>query len=265
MTCDSEKSVPTPATIAVVTCAVLEEEVRQFADDLRHVAAVEVLEQGLHNDPPKLRATIQQQVTRIETEHPQVEAVVLGYGLCSRGIEGVTSGRVRLIVPRAHDCITLLLGSRRRYGQYVAEHPGTYWYSPGWNRCHVPPGEQRYNERLAHYIEQYGEDNAKYLMETLEDWYTHYNRATYVDLGIGVTDADLQYSRDCADWLGWSFDRQHGDPELMRRMVTGPWPDEDFLTVTPGWTVRLTADDRVIEAVRSNGRADGTAGEDCDE
>jgi len=36
------------------------------------------------------------------------------------------------VVPRAHDCITLLLGSKERYAKLFGERPGTYWYSAGW-------------------------------------------------------------------------------------------------------------------------------------
>lgn len=35
----------------------------------------------------------------------------------------------RLVIPRAHDCITLYLGSRQRYLEQFNARPGTYWYS----------------------------------------------------------------------------------------------------------------------------------------
>jgi len=140
---------PRPRT-AVITCAVLEDEVRHFDRDLPHIVHIEIMEQGLHNDPARLRTDLQAMVDRVE-ERPQVEAIALGYGLCSRGTEGVRAARCRLAMARAHDCITLLLGSRRRYADYVAQHPGTYWYSPGWNRHHLPPGQERYQTLRAQY------------------------------------------------------------------------------------------------------------------
>ncbi|MFV1980286.1 MAG: DUF1638 domain-containing protein [Rhodothermia bacterium] len=33
------------------------------------------------------------------------------------------------VLPRAHDCITLLMGSRTRYLEYFKAHPGTYFRS----------------------------------------------------------------------------------------------------------------------------------------
>jgi hypothetical protein len=173
--------------------------------------------------------------------------IVLGYGLCSRGTEGITTTRCRLVIPRAHDCITLLLGSKERYAKYVADHPGTYWYSPGWNKEHLPPGKERYDHYYQEYVAKYGEDNAQYLMEMEQQWMTTYNQATYVDLGIGATDDDLKYTRQCADYLGWSCDRQHGDPALMKSLLSGEWPEDRFLILQPGQTMQLTADDRVID------------------
>ncbi len=235
--------------IGVIACAVLEDEIRHFAATQANVRQIELLEQGLHNDPPRLRAQLQVAVDRIE-EDARIDAIILGYGLCSRGTEGVRTTRCRMVIPRAHDCITLLLGSKERYASYVAKHPGTYWYSPGWNRCHIPPGRQRYEKRRAEYVEKYGEDNADYLMEMEQHWFTSYDRATYVELGVGVTDQDLQYSRDCADWLNWSFEHLRGDPALVRDMLAGRWDDDRFLVIEPGMSFAVTADDRIIAPAR---------------
>lgn len=237
-----------PPRCAIVLCAVVEDEIRHYAQGLPHIVRIETLPQGLHNDPPKLRQELQAIVTRIEAD-PSVEAIVLGYGLCSRGVEDVVTTRIPLVITRAHDCITLLLGSRRAYADYVAAHPGTYWYSPGWNRHHLAPGQKRYETLRQKYVEQFGEDDADYLMEQEQGWFQAYDRATYVDLGVGVTAEDLQYTRDCADWLKWNYDHQKGDPALLRALLSGRWSAEDFVILPPGHTFRMTADQRVIEAV----------------
>lgn len=234
--------------IVVITCAVLEDEVAHFASQCENVVRIEVLPQGLHNEPNRLRADLQAAIDKVESER-EIDAIVLGYGLCSRGTEGVTTSRALLVVPRAHDCITILLGSKERYAQYVAQHPGTYWYSPGWNRHHVAPGKQRYELLKAKYIEEYGEDNAEFLMEAEQHWFTSYDRATYVDLGVSATEEDVQFTRDCADWLQWKFDRQRGDPGLLKALLRGDWDEERFLVLEPGQSISLTADDRVIDAV----------------
>lgn len=269
MSSRGEESSSSPRGVAVITCAVLELEVAHYLAKAGHASGghgsggdasggngsggsrVVTMEQGLHNDPPQLRAKLQEAVDEIEQD-ASVAAIVLGYGLCSRGIEGVRTRRCRLVVPRAHDCITILLGSKERYARYVAEHPGTYWYSPGWNKHHTPPGPERHAKLRAKYVEQFGEDNADYLMESEQHWFSTYDRATYVHLTVGATDADKGYTRDCADWLKWRYDEQAGDPQLLIDLLAGRWDDERFVVLEPGQTVAVTADERVIEAVKAD-------------
>jgi len=233
--------------IAVITCDVLTDEVRHFCKDFPQVKLIEVIEQGLHNTPDLLRQRLQETVSRVE-ENTAIDEIVLVYGLCSRGIEGVSTRRCRMAVARAHDCITLLLGSKERYAQYLQEHPGTYWYSGGWNRCHVPPGKERVERLRRDYVEAYGEENADYLMEMEQDWLRAYNLAAFVDLGVAATDADALYTKQCADWLGWNFDQQKGDPKLLRDLLSGEWDEERFLVLQPGETVRFTVDESILAA-----------------
>ncbi len=235
------------ASIAVITCAVLEGELTHLAKSMGHVVHFELLPQGLHNEPHKLRTDLQLAIDRVERDLPAVRAIVLGYGLCSRGTEGVRADRCQLVIARAHDCITLLLGCKKRYAEYVAQFPGTYWYSPGWNRCHTPPGPERYEKLHRKYAEQFGEEDADFLMESEQAWFSSYHRATYVDVGVGVTEKDLDYTRDCARWLKWDYDRQHGDIGLLRDLLEGHWDAERFLVIPPGKTLRMTADERIIE------------------
>lgn len=232
--------------IAVITCAVLEDEVSQFAREFPHVIRIEVLEQGLHLEPNKLRRELQAAIDRVETE-TAADVIVLGYGLCSRGTEGVRTRRCRLVIARAHDCLTHLLGSKERYAAYVAAHPGTYWYSPGWNKHHLPPGPERYEKCRREYAEKYGEDNAEFLMQSEQAWFKNYNRAAFVHLGVGDIAREWHRTQVCAAWLGWECDFQAGDPALLRGLLAGPWDDERFLLLQPGETFRMTADERVIE------------------
>lgn len=234
--------------LAVVTCAVLEDEVRHYAAHQPLVRRIEVLPQGLHNDPPELRRGLQAVVDQLDVDGG-IGAIALGYGLCSRGTEGVTSKKHLLVLPRAHDCITVLLGCKKRYADYVAQHPGTYWYSPGWNKHHVPPGPERHRMLRDRYVEQYGEDNADFLMDAEQNWFRSYDRAAYVHLGDAVPEQDLRYTQECAQWLGWNYDYQKGDPALLVDMLAGRWDDERFLVIPPGKTLRMTADERVVEVV----------------
>ncbi|MCL2648242.1 MAG: DUF1638 domain-containing protein [Phycisphaerales bacterium] len=238
--------------VAVVLCAVLKDEFAALAASRPHVLHSTVLKQGLHDTPTLLQSTLQETINQVEALDLPIEAIVLGYGLCSRGTEGITSRKYKVVLPRAHDCITLLLGSKERYANYVKEHPGCYWYSPGWISDHVLPGPERYATMRRQYVEKYGEENADFLMESEQAWYQSYTRGAYVDTGLTSPESvekDIAYTKRCTDWLKWQFDRVHGSAALMEALLDGRWDEEDFLVLEPGQVARMTADERIVTAV----------------
>lgn len=247
-TADCSQKAASPPRLALITCAVMETEVEHLLPHCPNVVAYRKIEQGLHNEPSRLRERLKVVVEEVERD-TDATAIALVYGLCSRGVEGFSTRRCRLAIARAHDCITLLLGSRETYARYVAEHPGTYWYSPGWNRHHLPPGPERYHALRQQYVENYGEDNADYLMSQEQHWFGTYTRATYVHLTVGATSEDRQFTQGCADWLKWKYDEQQGDMNLLRRLLVGDWDGDDFLVLEPGQAIQMSGDAGVIRAV----------------
>lgn len=236
---------PFPRRFYLISCHVLWRELCHFAACSHHVFDFRFLEQGLHNTPDLLRSSLQD---AIDATPERCEAVLIGYGLCSNGIAGITARDKPLVIMRGHDCITFLLGSKERYREYFDAHPGTYWYSPGWIDTHTQPGRERYERLLRQYVETYGEENAEYLMQAEQAWFQNYSNAAYVDLGFGDAERYKQYTKECAEWLKWNCDVLDGDPTLVQRFLNGPWDEEDFLVVPPGWTVVPSHDARIFDA-----------------
>jgi hypothetical protein len=239
---------PTPPPLTVIACSVLEAEVRQFARDLAHVRELVFMPQGLHNEPVRLQRELQVAIDRAEAD-AGTAAIALVYGLCSRGVENLRHERCPLVIARAHDCVTLFLGDKDRYADYLREHPGTYWYSPGWIQSHAPPGPEREARLRREYAAKFEPDDVEYLMAVEQQWIGKYNRATYVGLGVGETERDVSYTRRCAGCLGWSFDRVRGDPRLLCDLLGGRWDERRFLVVPPRHLIRLTADETIVRAV----------------
>jgi hypothetical protein len=233
----------------VIGCQVLRREIYACAARSPHLVEVVMLPQGLHEQPDVLRREVQREIDAppppnprsrpelcgevVESDRP-VDAILLGYALCSNGAAGLRAGRCPLVIPRAHDCISLLLGARRRYQEYFDQHPGTYWYSSGWIETCIMPGKERYEQTLAYYTRQYGEDNARYLMELQSDWYKKYHRAAYIDWGFPNQAREKAFTRRCAEELGWEYDELPGDPGMLQRLLDGVWPEDEFLVLQPG-------------------------------
>ncbi len=212
----------------------------------KNVVDIVLMPQGLHDEPDKLRAEVQNALDNThDIQGRPYDASLLGYGLCSNGIVGL-SAKIPIVVPRGHDCITLLLGSKDKYQEYFDSHRGVYWYSPGWIESGKQPGEERYETLLQEYTAKYGDDNAQYLMEVEQSWIKEYNWATYIDWGLTDSDEYKDFTRQCAKFLKWKYDELQGDSGLMQRFVDGQWNDAEFLVVKPG---RKISDDLTNDGI----------------
>jgi hypothetical protein len=243
--------------LAVVSCEVFKREFENLSEELPHRYRFEWVPFALHNTPEKMATALQEILDGIA----DADAILLGYGLCSRGIVGVTARHAPIVVPRAHDCMTLFLGSRERYGREFSANPGTYYYSPGWvdrydpnaSQSHFVPNtearEAARAQQYARYVELYGEDNAKYLLDLETQWQSHYSRTAFIDTGYGNKDYYRAFVKHLAAANGWAYDEVPGDTGLMRRFLNAEWND-DFLIVEPGETIRDVVNDDIITVER---------------
>jgi hypothetical protein len=217
-----------------ITCKVMQREAYFCAARSKNVVDVVLMEQGLHDEPDKLRSEVQKALDNTcDIQGRGYDASLLGYGLCSNGIVGL-SAKIPVVAPRGHDCITLLLGSKDRYQEYFDSHRGVYWYSPGWIESGKQPSRERYEKILKEYKEKYGDDNAQYLMEVEQNWIKEYNWATYIDWGLTDSNEYKNYTKRCAEFLHWNYDELKGNPVLMQKLVDGDWHNNEFLVIKPG-------------------------------
>jgi len=241
--------------IKCLGCEVLARPMYYSAALSPHIVDVELLARGLHIKPAELRDYLQGRIDAVDGDG--YDAIVLGYGLCGQAIAGLTARSVPLVVPKAHDCITLFLGSRQLYQDQFVEHPGTYWYTLDYIERDDGSGatlamgsgvEDDLDKVHQSYIEKYGRDNADYLMEVMGAWRQHYNRAVYIDLRIGDGSAREAEARNQAERRGWSFERMEGDLILIRRLLMGDWAG-DYLVVPPGQQITPTYDGEIIRCM----------------
>lgn len=239
---------PGPRPTAVIACDVLEDEVRRLLREARPEPLLRLNPMGMHDHPDSLRKKLQADITELESAGCQ--RLIFVYGLCSNSILGLRARSAEMIFPRAHDCITLFLGSKERYAAVHHAEPGTYWFTPGWCRGGRTPSPGHFTRLAAEYRERFDEDDAEYLMEMEREKYAAYTRAAYTDLGDGPTANAEQETRSSARELGLRFEHIPGDDRLLARLLLGPWDAADFLTVPPGQTLEGCPDARIIRSPR---------------
>ncbi len=235
--------------VGLIACEIFFREIAYFSARCGETLDVVFLPKGLHDlGGEKRRGVLQAEIDRMSEK--DYSRIVLGYALCNNGTAGLWARKVPLVIPRAHDCITLFLGSREKYQKYFFENTGTYFHTTGW--LERGSGEAQFfdsslgpNMTLAGLIEKYGEENGRYLWETL-DPLKNYHKIAYIALPIpGLPDL-RDASRLAAQERGWQWEEVEGDAGLIERLLSGPYPEEDFLILEPGARSAVSHDERIL-------------------
>jgi hypothetical protein len=243
--------------LKLIACEILYRELCAVVARSVNQVDIEFLPKGLHDmGQTGMSARLAEVLAAVD--ETKYEAVLFGYALCSNGLVGLTARNIPLVIPRAHDCITLFLGDKQRYLDYFQSHPGVYFKTSGW----IERGEgleQHKEDSIAHksgmvqtyedLVAKYGEDNAKFLYDQLCNMTRNYSGLTFIEMGIEPDDRFEQQARQQAAERGWKFEKLAGDMTLVQQLVNGPWNDERFLVVPPGGRVASSFDEKIIKVV----------------
>ncbi len=251
------KEVEKKRRLRVLGCEVLARELYYCATRSRNIVDVELLTQGLHDlESGEMCRRVQQAVDA--TDPDLYFAVAMGFALCNNGLIGLKATSVPLVVPRAHDCITLFLGSKERYGEIFFSHPGTFFVTTGWTERDRTNKEDTGHDSVMRklgldltydqYVAKYGEDNAKFILEQLGDGLQNYSCYAYIDMGLPTRRDYVTEARKDALEREWSFLEFQGDLSLLQRLVDADWGEEDFLVLQSGQSVARASDSRILTA-----------------
>lgn len=237
--------------LKLIICDVFRREICMAMLNSPHAIFPVFTEKKSHEHPEELRNIIQKEIDNAPKE--KYDYILMGYGLCGNAITGISSREVPLVIPRAHDCCTILLGSRDRLKESFGHRLSCRWRSGGY----MESGEDYLldnetfrmlwlNTDYQALVEQYGEENAKYLMETMalkdgNDKHTIYIRTTpYKNMGYEeIVTAESKEKGTTLEFL-------EGDNRLLQMLVDCNWPKEEYLIVPPGHAVAGVYDHEII-------------------
>jgi hypothetical protein len=240
------------ARYALVACEVARKEFDLLVPRGRHEVDVIYMDLGLHvQGGEKMIVKLQETLDGIDQSG--YDAILLGYGLCNNGICSLHAA-IPIVVPRAHDCITLFMGSRQGYRDYFDTHKGTYFVTAGaWGTdLTFELLDEAFSKEVlrAEYLEKYDEEEAEYLLEMLGDPLKQYRRLTFVNNGLGDAGAVRAKTREVAEHKNWEYDEFPGSTGILSALINGDWNPAVFLVVQPGEQIgQAFTDEEIVRAV----------------
>ena len=222
----SAESAVRKARRVVIACRVMEPELTRVisegeaGDDCPDIV---YLDQVLHRTPGKLLSLVQE---KIDQAAQTASRIVLGYGLCSNGVVGVTARQQGLIIPRCHDCIALFLGSPARYHDIFHSKPGTYYLTPGWLAEKKDP-----LGIIEEQVPKYGRETAQWVVE---EELKHYTHIALINTGVEEMAPLRARAMENAAALNKQYEEIPGSLDYFRELLLGPYTEEKFLRLRLG-------------------------------
>lgn len=249
----------------LLACKLLNRELSLLTAESENYIDITWMRQELHNTPDELRAALQAEIDMVESgddlhsadyrenrgvRNKKLDAILLGYGLCSNGVVGLHSNKVPLVIPRGHDCTTLLMGSKESYREYFDAVKGTSFISQGWADHGFESEEPMDLEALrTRYMEEYDDEDAvEFLMDMAKNSMIHYSCLTCIFWQEMPRERLERLGRAHAKEHDWEFKTFEGSSSLLRDFLEGRWDEEKFLVVQPGQVVQPSYDRMIIQA-----------------
>jgi hypothetical protein len=241
--------------LKLIACEVFYREVCHCVATSPHRVDIEFTEKNAHERSDFLRSLVQSKIDAAESDGAAYDAILLGFGLCGNGVLGAAAQRTPIVLPRAHDCCTIFLGSRRAFKEHFADNPSLPFSSVGYMErggtwihdasAILAPGlDMKYDE----YAALYGAENAAYIMETLTSSRQN-NRIVFIDVPELSHLGFAEKAEAEAKASGREFVLLPGDMRLIRKLVHGEWDAEEFLVLKPGQKIGGVYDwDEIVRA-----------------
>ena len=214
------------------------------------------IESSLHERPTKLKAALQELIDQLDAgartgesvtvhgvrlgEGPAAERrelvkvepvgdLLLGFGYCGGGLEGLVSRERRLALLAADDCIGALLCRDCETGQ-VERDAHSYYFTSGWLRH---PG---FVGSVDDWLKKHGPEKARRMWRLM---FAGYERVSLID--TGAYNLEEWLPRSLARAAEWEL--QHcvvpGSVEALAQLFAGQWDGGGIIVLEPGQSMGL--------------------------
>lgn len=194
--------------IGIITCPVLEKEIKTLVRENPEVSRFEVLEWGLHIQPDRLLAAVAEQIRAMEND---VRAVVLGYGRCQALDRLPADFQVPIFRPEAEDCIGVLLG-QERYEAEIRKEAGTWFFSRGWTELGM---DFIFHELQLNRLAEKGMDPLRIAHRMLKN----FTRGLYIETGLEDDQRLWSKAEEISREFNLRLERTRGSLDLLKETI----------------------------------------------
>jgi hypothetical protein len=211
--------------IKFIVCDVLYDEIK---DRIPENWTTANFEKRLHNNSKDLMNKLQEEINRSQ----EYDLIVLGYALCGKGVEGLISEKVDMIIIKSDDCIPVLLGSADEYKKQFSIEPGTYYVT----REYLGDVDDMILLGFKDIKSKYDEATWKWI---ISEMLKNYKRLAFINTDNYPADEYREKAKMSARELNLRFEEIKGSNRLFNKILRGEWDDE-FVYVKKG--TKVTAD-----------------------
>ncbi len=204
----------------ILACNTIRDELEKAARETGCIHPFTWIESGQHLVPESLRRRIQEELDHISG----VDQVLLGFGYCGNAVLGLEARDFRLIIPKVDDCITWLLGSEERR-ELCGREGGVYFLTKGWLE-----GEVNIWKEYQSVLSRFGQERTEQIYRRM---LAHYRFLGLIDTGAYDAAALFPHVSQVASTLELEAKILSGSDLYLKKFLTGPWDEKDFLILTP--------------------------------
>ncbi|KXG74978.1 hypothetical protein AN618_21030 [Fervidicola ferrireducens] len=204
----------------IIACRMIHDELQQAMDEINSQDPVIWVDSGYHSEPERLKAKLQEIIDGLEG----TDNIILVYGYCGNALLGLKATTANLIFPRVNDCISMLLKSERL--------KDAYYLTRRWIES---PASIVQEYKIA--LERYGEERTKKLFRLMLKNYTKF---MLLETSTYDTEKYLKEIQEFAEKIGLNVDSQEGDLQFLKKILTGPYDEKNFVIIKKGEKVDLS-------------------------
>lgn len=248
--------------LKLISCNVFQREASWCIAHSPHVIDSDYTELGEHARSAGLRQIIQARIDATEASGKNYDAILLLFGVCGNATVGIQARRTRLVIPRAHDCCTILLGSKASFTEHFGKAPSTPFSSAGYiergsyflrteddGSAHVQMGDS-----YQALVEKYGEEDAKYIWAEMYPEHKE-EKAVFIDLPETSHLGYAEQFKAKAAAAGKEAVQLQGSIRLIQNLINGTWDPREYLIVPPAGEIEGVYDWEEVVRVKKTAPA----------